>query len=240
MRVLVVKKKRLFAAAIGVLVLAAVIIGVSSLSPVGTPTFNTSESEPINGIKTDDKIVALSFDTSFSEDKTREILQVLSDKGVAATFFVMGLWAQENPNLVRLISGEGHEVGSHSMIHEHYPKMTDEDIVADLAASKTTLKDLIGQEIMLFRAPYGHYTPEVVQSVRAAGMLPIKWSLDAQDWKDEDEQVVAKRVIDNVKPGDIIVMQNNTASAPGALSMIIDELTKNEYKIVTVGELLEQ
>ena len=132
-------------------------------------------------VDTDEKIVALTFDTAFGDmDYTAEILDVLEEESVRATFFVMGLWANEYPDKVDNILTGGQEIASHSMDHSRYPDLSTSEILADAGEAADLIFDMTGYDTRLIRMPYGAFDTESILALESEGYIPIKWSLDSK------------------------------------------------------------
>lgn len=239
MRILVVKKGTIIKAAVCVLLIIGAIVFTQVAFVDSKPVSNQSESMPICNVKTDEKKVALTFDTAFGDEGyTEQILSVLKDEGARATFFVMGLWANEYPNELDSILRGGHEIASHSMNHMRYPDLSSAEIISDANEAANLIFDKTGYATKLLRLPYGAFDTNCILTLESEGFIPIKWSLDSKDWKGYDAGKIVKGVMGEVESGDIIMFQNNMAATPEAIRDIILSLREKGYKIVTLNNLL--
>ncbi len=239
MRILVVKKGTIIRAAVFVLLVVGAIVYTQMALSGATPVANQAESMPICNVATDEKAVALSFDTAFGdEDYTEQILDVLKDEGTRATFFVMGLWANEYPEKLDSILRGGHEIASHSMNHTRYPDLSAEEVIYDASGAADLIFEKTGYDTRLVRLPFGAFDSECIMALESEGYVPLKWSLDSKDWKGYAADKIVDGVLGEVQPGDIIMFQNNMPATPEALSGIILGLREQGYKIVTVSDLL--
>lgn len=239
MRILVVKKGTIIKVAVAVvLVIGAILLTKFTLID-SKPVSNLSESMPICRVATDDQKVALTFDTAFGDvDYTNQILEVLSDEGVRATFCVMGLWANEHPEALDAILRGGHEIASHSMNHVRYPDMTAAEIVEDANQAANLIFDKTGYDTNVVRLPYGAFDKNTILSLESEGYVPVKWSLDSKDWKGYDSDKIVNGVMGQVEKGDIIMFQNNMENTPEAVRALVLSLREKGYKIVPMGDLL--
>ena len=239
MRVLILKKMTIIKCAVCVLL---VIVGVVAAKLIFDDTEEVfsqpQDNEMLTAVNTDEKVVALTFDTTFGNDRTQQILNILNEEGVKCTFAVMGAWAGENPAMVKAIADGGHELISHSMSHSRYNDMSDEDMLADAKAAKAMLYSEYGVNTSFIRPPYGTLSGEKTAVLRQNGFIPVKWTIDAMDWKGDGSDAVENRVLSNIKPGSIIVMQNNSEDAVSSLMNILAQLEKQDYKVVTLSELM--
>ena len=239
MRIFVVKKGTIIRAAVFVLLLIGAIVYTQVALVDSAPVSSQSESMPICKVATDEKVVALTFDTAFGDmDYTTEILNVLEEESVRATFFVMGLWANENPNKVDNILTAGQEVASHSMDHLRYPDLSSSEILSDAREAADLIFDMTGYDTRLIRLPYGAFDNESIMALEGEGYIPLKWSLDSKDWKGYSAEKIVNGVLGEAKSGDIIMFQNNMEMTPQALGEIILGLREQGYKLVTVSDLL--
>lgn len=194
----------------------------------------------VNG-NPDQKKIALTFDDSPDENVTNEVLDVLQQTKVKASFFMIGA-PMENLNIssVKRASNEGHLVLNHSYNHPHFTQLSDEAVAQELNASSTKIEELTGHYPLLVRPPYGSINQSVVNTINAQGFTSVLWSLDSLDWAVKEKDAIIENVLANIRPGDIILMhsgQSNHATAE-ALPEIIAKLKDGGYTFVTVAELL--
>ncbi len=239
MRIFVVKKWTLIRAAVFVLLVVGAIIYTQVAFGGASPVSSQSEAMPVCRVSTDEKVVALTFDTAFGDDDyTDQILEVLKNESASATFFVMGLWANENQDTVKAIANAGVEVASHSMNHERYPDLSSSEILKDASDAADLIFQLTGYDTKIIRMPYGAFDTVSISALEQEGYVPVKWSLDSKDWKGLGADKITDGVLSKVKSGDIIMFQNNMAATPQALGDIILGLRENGYKIVKLSDLL--
>ena len=243
MRIFIMKKSTLIKAAVFVLLIVGAVLYTQFVMQDTNEVFNSTkdkEQMPVLSVQTDVKEIALTIDTAFGNDKTQEILDILDEYNVKATFFVVGMWAQENPEAMQKIIESGHEVQNHSMDHMRYPDLKVEEILTDAQAAQTLLNEETGKNANIIRMPFGAFDDKSVKILMDNDFIPVKWSVDAQDWKTDEVKTVYNNVIDNIKGGDIIMLQNNTVGAVGALPDIITKLLDKGYEFKTISELLPE
>jgi peptidoglycan/xylan/chitin deacetylase (PgdA/CDA1 family) len=241
MRIFVVKKSTLIRAAvflllvIGAIVYTQVAFGDAAAEPASTET----SVMPVCRVATDEKVVALTFDTAFGDtDCTAQLLSVLKDEGAPATFFVMGLWAQQYPAEVTAMAQSGAEIASHSMMHTKYVELTETEMLADASDAAELLFDMTGYDTEILRLPYGSFDDQTIMALQAQGYVPLKWSLDSKDWAGGSADQIVKTVLNSVESGDIIMFQNNVPATVEALPAIIAGLKEQGFTLVTVSNLL--
>jgi len=180
------------------------------------------------------KYVALTFDDGPRAGTTDRLLDGLSERGAAATFFVIGEQVQNNAGLLRRVAKEGHQIGNHTYSHVRLLKMDKDAIVEEVHKTEVSLEALVGPGEFWLRPPYG-----CIDAGRAALIHTpmIYWSVDPQDWKLLDCAQVVEAVVGTVKPGDIILLHDFYPTSVDAALEIVDRLQKDGYTFVTVEEL---
>ena len=226
-------------AALAVAALACTRCGRTGAEATGANAESAARILPVYGVDTDEKVVALTIDAAWGADKTPEILEILKEKDVTATFFLVGRWVREFPEETKLIVEAGYPIGSHSDTHAHFCSLSDSDIQKELDATVEALQEVGAPVPTLFRAPYGEYDDRVVTKLRNAGYQVIQWTVDTLDWE-EDRTVsqVLEVVSRKVAPGAIILCHNNANTIVDYLPTLIDNLRAEGYSFVTVEDLL--
>jgi polysaccharide deacetylase family sporulation protein PdaB len=197
-------------------------------------------SEVIYSVPTTRKVVALTFDDGPVNKATEEILAILKEKDVKATFFVIGKQAEKFPMLVTQEIAEGHEVGNHTYSHPQLTKLSKNKIEEELdKTEKEILK--VATKPSFFRPPEGAYDNTVFKIARHNEYSIILWSIDTNDWRYPSVGEIVNSVLKDVKPGSIILLHDGLypSSTPEALWFIIDSLKSQGYEFVTISELLQ-
>jgi peptidoglycan/xylan/chitin deacetylase (PgdA/CDA1 family) len=177
--------------------------------------------------------VALTYDDGPS-GHTPAILDELSARDGAATFFAMGENARGHAETLARMTREGHEVEGHTWNHPHLPRLTPREVSAQIQDSTRALEAASGQRITAFRPPYGEFTPEVLA---AAGMPAILWDVDTLDWQGPADDVLTARAVTQPRPGSIVLLHDiheRTARTAGA---VMDGLLDRGFVLVTVRQL---
>jgi peptidoglycan/xylan/chitin deacetylase (PgdA/CDA1 family) len=180
------------------------------------------------------KYVALTFDDGPRADTTGRLLDGLLERGAAATFFVIGEQVPCNEDLLRRMRAEGHQIGNHTYSHVRLLKAEKDAVVEEIHKTETLLKEAVGEGDFWLRPPYGLIGGERSQLIRTP---MIYWSVDPQDWKLLDKDKVVAAVLEDVEPGDIILLHDFYSTSVDAALEIIDRLQKDGYAFVTVEEL---
>ena len=193
---------------------------------------------PVYAVETSEKKIALTFNCAWGDETTDGILEVLRERGVRATFFFVGSFAEKYPESVRKIVNAGHEPGNHSNRHKDPTRQGFAEIAADIAACNDTLAALTGITPALYRAPAGAYDNDAVEAAESLGMTAIQWSADSIDWKNVTPEKMRARILEKTYPGAILLFHLGKENTLRALPGILDALLAEGYAFCTVGELL--
>jgi len=176
--------------------------------------------------------------SAWGNEDTQQLIDILAQYHVTATFFVVGEWVDKYPESVKALSDAGHEVMNHSNTHAHYPQLSVEEIVADLNACNDRIEAVTGVRPTLVRLPYGDYDDNVVRAVRSIGMEAIQWDVDSLDWKELSAAEITQRVTTKVEPGSIVLFHNAALHTPEALPAILQTLIQNGYTFAPISGIL--
>ena len=204
-----------------------------------------------NGNKTRN-VVALTFDDGPKPEYCQPILDMLDKYGAKATFFIVGKEAKDNPDLIKRMDDEGHEIGNHTYSHTPAKEMSAGAALSDIQRCSEVVYGVTGKAPKYFRPPGGGMNSRISQGIRKMGLKPVFWSMNATDYTDvtpgyevpEDVKVMAeeltKRVMDKVKPGTIILLHSSSEQTVRALPLILKALKEKGYGMVTVADLEEE
>lgn len=188
--------------------------------------------------KGEEKLLSISFDAAWGAEDTMQLIEILDQYQVKATFFVVGTWVDEFPDAVKALSDAGHEIMNHSNKHPHMTQISKEKMKEEVEECNRKIEAITGKKPHLFRAPYGDYNNDVVQAVRECGCFTIQWSVDSLDWKDLSAAEITKRVTDKVAPGAIVLFHNAALHTPEALPAILEKIQGDGYTFVPISELI--
>ena len=182
-----------------------------------------------------EKLIAITFDDGPHKQHTPELLNILKDEGVKATFFVLGSKVRDYPDIVKRMWCEGHQVGNHSYSHKQLTRLSPMQLQDEIVATNEAITKLTGRKATLMRPPYGSYN----DVVKAWVDLPIiLWSVDPRDWRYRNADTVYDYVISRAKDGDIILLHDLYPSTIQAAARIIRKLKQNGFVFVTVDQLM--
>lgn len=187
--------------------------------------------------------IMLTFDDGPDPAYTGRLLDLLDSYGIKAAFFTVGSFASANPKLIRRMKDGGHTVGLHSYSHRSAYLMSAAQTRRDLSMSAAAVMRL-GINPRFYRPPWGHTTPALQQAASNLGIMPVFWSVMAQDWQaDLDSDEIASRLLCRTVPGSIICLHDGRGKncAPGrtiaALEKVLPIWLKDGYRFVTPEEV---
>lgn len=185
----------------------------------------------------DKKLVALTFDDGPNPITTPNLLDGLAERNIKATFFMLGQRIEENPDIIKRMYEEGHDIGNHSYGHANMVKLNTENAKFQYNRPNEILNSIIGTPSIAFRPPYGSFNDNTKQIVDAPIIL---WNIDPNDWKYRDAETVANHIIQRAKDGDIILLHDIYQTSVDAAFKVMDTLTEQGFEFVTVSELIRR
>ena len=181
------------------------------------------------------KRAALTFDDGPSSKYTPLLLEGLKERGVHATFFLMGKNIEGKEDLVKRMQEEGHLIGNHTYNHVELCKISREAARTEIEATNQEIYDITGEYPMWLRPPYGEWQKNLDFYVN---MFPVLWDIDTLDWKSQNVNAVLRIVESEIEDGAVILMHDAYQSSVDAALQIVDLLTAQGYEFVTVDELV--
>lgn len=224
--------------------LAVLIIGLFSIGLL--PFVNV---ESISHLKTKDKIIALTFDDGPNDPDTGQILNILQDKGIKATFFVIGKNVDRDPETVKQIFDQGNLLANHSFSHHRrLMAFAPRSLLADVDRSGAGVCKIVGKKPRFFRPPYGYRTVWGDWLLTKMGYTIVTWNDMTADYNNMDPDKIILAIVKKAKPGGIIVLHDGSEknqpvsrdNTVEALPEIIDELQSRGFRFVTLDKLLNQ
>jgi len=183
--------------------------------------------------------IALTFDDGPHPENTVALLDALAERGVRATFFLLGSEIERYPHVVERMHAEGHSIGNHSFSHPEFTRMGAQNIINELNKTSDRIENITGERPSLHRPPYGSFNDQVLTIVEDMGMSAILWSVDPKDWYHRDAFLVRDNIIKSTTDGSIILMHDIHESSVKATIMAVDILIEKGFTFVTVEELYE-
>ena len=183
--------------------------------------------------------IAITFDDGPVVPNTPRLLDMLAARGIKATFFTVGTNVARNPNIMRRIVAEGHEIANHTWNHPFLSRMTDAGVRSELQRSHDALTSITGTAPRMYRPPYGAITARQKQWIMSEfGYPTILWSVDPQDWKTRSASLTRSRILAETRPGSIILVHDIHASSVDAMPGTLDGLLAKGFRFVTVSQLI--
>ena len=184
----------------------------------------------------DVKKVALTFDDGPHPYFTEILLDGLKERGVKATFFVVGESVQLYPDIVKLIQEDGYNIGNHTMHLVQLTKLSRYESKKVLEETNEVIYAACGAHVELMRPPFGEWQKELEEE---SGMMPVLWTVDPKDWATEDVGEIVNRVVTSVGENDMILLHDYYKTSVEAALRIVDILLEEGYEFVTAMELLD-
>jgi peptidoglycan/xylan/chitin deacetylase (PgdA/CDA1 family) len=194
------------------------------------------------------KQIALTFDDGPNDPHTSNLLEVLSKHNVAATFFMIGRYVQQRPDIALQVKDQGHVVANHTFTH---PFLTFEPlakVTKELEQCRDALNNAVGEHSNLFRPPWGARRPAVLRTARQLGLEPIMWSVTGFDWDAPSAEYIEKKVTRQVGGGDVILLHDGGHKAFGTdrsytvkvLEPLLTRYKAEGYEFVTIPSMMSR
>jgi peptidoglycan-N-acetylglucosamine deacetylase len=220
---------------------AAVAAGYQCMSPRGQWYGRT-----FTGLQPELKQLALTYDDGPNDPHTLRLLDVLAKHNVKATFFLIGRFVKQRPDIARELVRAGHVVGNHTFSHPNLIFATAEQTRTELTACEQALSDAVGEHSRLFRPPFGGRRPSTLRIARALGLEPVMWSVTGWDWEEKPAEFVERKVVSQVRGGNVILLHDGSHAAFGAdrsqsviaTDHLIARYKSEAYEFVTIPQMM--
>ena len=201
--------------------------GLWEVRSAGAPAASSGEG--------DAKKIALTYDDGPNPVYTKQLLEVLEQNGVKASFFLLGKNAEAYPSVVRELSKRGHLIGNHTYSHQNLCRIAPENAMEECRRTNRAIERICGEAPDFFRPPFG-CAPETLE--KDGDMVKVLWDVDPRDWECRNPDTVVRRVMERAEEGDIILLHDSYASTVEATKRLIPLLKEAGYEFVTVDALL--
>ena len=200
------------------------------------------------GLKPGSKLLALTYDDGPNDPYTRAMLDVLERHQVKATFFLIGRFVRQRPDIARAVVEAGHAIGSHTWDHPNLVYASRGELRHQLEKTRNAILDATGVETSLFRPPWGARRPATLRTVRAFGLEPVMWSVTCYDWKVSSADEIVAYAERQIRGGDVILLHDGRHSQMGwdrsrtveASKRILVRYRGEGYEFVTVPEMMKK
>ena len=190
---------------------AAVAAGYQSMAPTGQWYGRT-----FTGLPRGTRQLALTYDDGPNDPHTLRLLDVLARHDVRATFFLIGRYVRQQPEIAREIVKAGHVVGNHTFTHPLLTFKSKTEIRQELSDCRASLSDAIGEHSNLFRPPFGGRRPAVLRIARELGLEPVMWNVTGYDWNAPPAAAIERKVAKQIRGGDVILLHDGGHRQMGA------------------------
>ncbi|WP_145674430.1 polysaccharide deacetylase family protein [Azospirillum brasilense] len=184
-------------------------------------------------------LCALTFDDGPHRVVTRQILDVLNREKIPATYFPVASVAENQGEVIRDFIAAGHEIGNHSLTHADLRAMDPEAQRHEIAEANRILRGF-GANPVLFRPPYGRYTPDLLTIAREESMSPVLWTVDTRDWQVRDPDRIVQHVKTEAGTGSVLLLHSTYPSTLNALPRVIAAMRAKGCEFVTLSEWIER
>ena len=188
---------------------------------------------------TDKKEIAISFDDGPAENYTQQILNILNNEKVKATFFCIGNRIAGNEAILKQVQADGHIIGNHSYSHHFWFDMYSvKKMQDDLKQMNTEMERVTALKPKLFRPPYGVTNPNLAKAIKSGGYIPVGWSVRSMDTVIKDGKKLLEKINEGIKPGAVFLFHDTSKSTLDVLPEFIQEVKKRGYNIIPLDKLL--
>jgi peptidoglycan/xylan/chitin deacetylase (PgdA/CDA1 family) len=217
--------------------------GYQSMAPTGQWYGRT-----FTGLPRGTKQLALTYDDGPNDPHTLRLLEVLARHNVSATFFLIGRFVRQRPDIVRELVKAGHVVGNHTFTHPQLTFKSEGEIRKELTDCRAALQDVIDEHSNLFRPPFGGRRPAVLRIVRELRLEPVMWNVTGYDWNSPPAAVIENKVTKQMRGGDVILLHDGGHRELGAdrsqtviaTNRLITDYRAEGYEFVTISQMMQK
>jgi peptidoglycan-N-acetylglucosamine deacetylase len=222
-------------------VAAACAAGYQSMAPTGQWYGRTFTSLPPGS-----KQIALTYDDGPDDPHTFRLLEALAKYDVKATFFLIGQFVVQRPDIVRAVVKAGHVIGNHTFTHPNLIFVNHPDTRSQLQRCTRAIEDAVGQTPRLFRPPFGGRRPGTLRIVRSLGLEPIMWNITGYDWNAPPAQEIVTRISGKIRGGDVVLLHDGSHHGMGgdraqtviATERLIDRWKPQGFEFTTIPQMM--
>ncbi|MCL1821306.1 MAG: polysaccharide deacetylase family protein [Prolixibacteraceae bacterium] len=192
----------------------------------------------LNRLKTNEKVVSLTFDDGIDPVQTSKVLDILKENNIEACFFLIGKRAEAHPEIIKRMVGEGHIVGNHSYAHTAaFPFYPPKKMTADLQKNEEIIHKTTGLRMKLFRPPYGVTNPLVARTAKTLRYTPVGWSIRSFDTKNHSAEKVLQRIGQKIHPGGVILLHDDRTISSELIEKLVRNLLEQGFSIRRIDKL---
>lgn len=228
-------------------------LGARALATAGAAVFYRAVSERSQlfgktfvGSGAGSRQLALTFDDGPNDPHTLRLLDVLAKHEVKATFFMIGRFVAERPEIARAVAQAGHAIGNHTYTHPNLFFVSGSHLARELDECEKALADAVGEHARLFRPPWGFRRPATLRAAARRGLATVMWSVSAQDWKLKTAEAIEQVAAAQITGGEVILLHDgrhwqmgaDCAASIGAAERLVARYSGEDYSFVTVPEMM--
>ena len=198
--------------------------------------------EENNGIalgNSESKAICLTFDEGYEAGYTSQILKILKENDVKATFFLTAHYINIQEELVKQMIDEGHIIGNHTVNHKSMPSLTEEEIKKEVMDLHQSVYEKFGYEMKYIRPPKGEFSEKTLQVTNSLGYKTVMWSFAYEDWNEEkqpDEGKAKEKILNNLHNGEIMLLHGNSKTNTNILDSVIKEAKNMGYEFKSLDD----
>ena len=198
--------------------------------------------EENNGIalgNSESKAIYLTFDEGYEAGYTSQILEILKENNVKATFFLTAHYINTQEELVKQMIDEGHIIGNHTVNHKSMPSLTEEEIKKEVMDLHQSVYEKFGYEMKYIRPPKGEFSEKSIQVTNSLGYKTVMWSFAYEDWNEDkqpNEEKAKEKILNNLHNGEIMLLHGNSKTNTNILDSIIKEAKNTGYEFKSLDE----
>lgn len=228
---------------VGGTLLTAAAAGYQSMAPEGQWYGRT-----FTGLGRSSKQLALTYDDGPNDPHTLRLLDVLAKHDVRATFFLIGRYVKQRPDIARELARNGHVIGNHTFSHPNLIFASTRETRAQLQQCQQAVTDAVGQHSRLFRPPFGGRRPGTLQTARSLGLEPVMWNVTGWDWRGKPAEYIEHKINRQIHGGDVILFHDGSHAALGAdrvqtvvaTDRLIAHYKSEGFQFVTVPQMMQE
>ena len=185
--------------------------------------------------KTEKKRIALTFDDGPHPIYTPQMLELLEEEQVPATFFLLGENVELYGDVVKDIAREGHLIGNHTYHHVQVTSLSLDEACKEIQETSDLIEELTGAGTEYVRPPFGTWNAELEERLN---LIPVMWSIDTKDWTTQNVDCIVREAVKHAEDHDIILMHDSYQSTVDAVKRVIEQLEAEGFEFVTVDEII--
>ncbi len=193
--------------------------------------------EPIYQGNTGQKLVAIDVNVDWGEEYIPAMLEEFEKHEAKVTFFVTGVWAEKNSDMIKKIDKAGHSVQNHGYKHVHFNSLAESEAINQIKKAEEIIYKIIEKRSKFFASPYGEQNRQIMQAVSSIDYDLIMWSIDTIDWQKPDPETIVKRVTNKLH-NDAIILMHPTEPTVQALPELLGSIKADGYRMVTIDQLI--